>query len=144
MSLRRRRSNYEKHSKFEGGGIIRLQEDNFSFLDAAERLSCVFLLGSESSRSPFEHIWNIIGPLQHHPQTALTVPVLTQQVQQAWNSIPSSDIRHLLPAQENQCCTSYLLNENVSQHRLSVQRWAGIEKKRLPRAKDVRAGIRGG
>ncbi|GFW15422.1 fibronectin type-III domain-containing protein [Trichonephila clavipes] len=33
--------------------------------------------------------------LQHHPQPALTVPVLTQ-VQQAWNSIPQRDTRHLM------------------------------------------------
>lgn len=46
--------------------------------------------------SPIEHVWDIIGrQLQHHPQPALTVPVLTAQVQQAWNSIPQSDIRNL-------------------------------------------------
>ncbi|GBL88194.1 Transposable element Tc1 transposase [Araneus ventricosus] len=46
--------------------------------------------------SPIEHAWDIIGrQLQHHPLPAQTVPVLTAQVQQAWNSIPQSDIRHL-------------------------------------------------
>ncbi|GBN42264.1 Transposable element Tc1 transposase, partial [Araneus ventricosus] len=46
--------------------------------------------------SPIEHVWNIIGrQLQRHPQPALTVPVLTDKVQQAWNSIPQTDIRHL-------------------------------------------------
>ncbi|GBO26386.1 hypothetical protein AVEN_13426-1 [Araneus ventricosus] len=46
--------------------------------------------------SPIEHVWNIIGrQLQRHPQSALTVPVLTYQMQQAWNSIPQTDIRHL-------------------------------------------------
>ncbi|GBL92755.1 hypothetical protein AVEN_119135-1 [Araneus ventricosus] len=46
--------------------------------------------------SPIEHVWDIIGrPLQHHPQPTLTVPVLTDQMQQAWNSIPQTDIRHL-------------------------------------------------
>ncbi|GBN73540.1 hypothetical protein AVEN_199945-1 [Araneus ventricosus] len=46
--------------------------------------------------SPIEHVWDIIGrQLQHHPLPAQTVPVLTAQVQQAWNSIPQSDIRHL-------------------------------------------------
>ncbi|GBM44494.1 hypothetical protein AVEN_15019-1 [Araneus ventricosus] len=43
--------------------------------------------------SPIEHVWNIIGrQLQRHP---LTVPVLTDQVQQAWNFIPQTDIWHL-------------------------------------------------
>lgn len=46
--------------------------------------------------SPIEHVWDIIGrQLQRHPQPALTVPALTAQVQQAWNSIPQTDIRHL-------------------------------------------------
>ncbi|GBM54029.1 hypothetical protein AVEN_215401-1 [Araneus ventricosus] len=46
--------------------------------------------------SPIEHVWVIIGrQLQRHPQPALTVPVLNDQVQQAWNSIPQTDIRHL-------------------------------------------------
>ncbi|GBN97222.1 Golgin subfamily A member 5 [Araneus ventricosus] len=36
--------------------------------------------------SPIEHVWDFIGrQLQHHPQPALTVPVLTDQMQQAWN-----------------------------------------------------------
>ncbi|GFV62544.1 uncharacterized protein TNCV_3867251 [Trichonephila clavipes] len=48
------------------------------------------------ARSPIERVWDIIGrQLQHHPQPALTVRALTQQVQQARNSIPQSDIRHL-------------------------------------------------
>ncbi|GBN35376.1 hypothetical protein AVEN_242637-1 [Araneus ventricosus] len=42
---------------------------------------------------PIEHVWDIIGrQLQRHPQLALTVPVLTDQVQQAWNSILQTDI----------------------------------------------------
>ncbi|GBN61939.1 Transposable element Tc1 transposase, partial [Araneus ventricosus] len=46
--------------------------------------------------SPIEHVWNIIvRQLQRHPQPALTVPVLTDQVQQLWNSISKTDIRHL-------------------------------------------------
>ncbi|GFS55965.1 uncharacterized protein TNCV_2564311 [Trichonephila clavipes] len=46
--------------------------------------------------SPIEHEWNIIErQLQHHPQPVLSVPVLTLQVQHAWNSIPPSDIRCL-------------------------------------------------
>ncbi|GBO08347.1 hypothetical protein AVEN_229903-1 [Araneus ventricosus] len=46
--------------------------------------------------SPIEHVWDIIGrQLQRHPQPALTAPVLTDQVQQAWNSIPQTDIWHL-------------------------------------------------
>ncbi|GBO20096.1 hypothetical protein AVEN_178686-1 [Araneus ventricosus] len=46
--------------------------------------------------SPIEHVWDTIGrQLQRHPQSALTIPVLTDQVQQAWNSIPQTDIRHL-------------------------------------------------
>ncbi|GBN34376.1 hypothetical protein AVEN_101013-1 [Araneus ventricosus] len=46
--------------------------------------------------SPIEHVWDIIRrQLQRHPQPALTVPVLTVQVQQVWNPIPQTDIRHL-------------------------------------------------
>ncbi|GBM44005.1 hypothetical protein AVEN_218153-1 [Araneus ventricosus] len=46
--------------------------------------------------SPIEHVWDIIGrKIQRHPQPALTVPLLTDQVKQAWNSIPKTDIRHL-------------------------------------------------
>ncbi|GBN55558.1 hypothetical protein AVEN_75078-1 [Araneus ventricosus] len=46
--------------------------------------------------SPIEHVWEIIGrQLQLHPQQALTVPVLTDQVQQACNSILQTGIRHL-------------------------------------------------
>lgn len=37
--------------------------------------------------------------LQHHPQPALTVPVLTEQVQQAWNSIRQNNIT---------CMTEYM------------------------------------
>ncbi|GFX83108.1 uncharacterized protein TNCV_4987021 [Trichonephila clavipes] len=44
--------------------------------------------------STIGHVWDIIGiQLQHHPQPALNIPVLTQQ--QSWNSIPRSDIRPL-------------------------------------------------
>ena len=46
--------------------------------------------------SPVEHVWDIIKrQLQHHPQPTLTIPVLAEQVQQAWNFITQSDIRHL-------------------------------------------------
>ncbi|GBN16493.1 hypothetical protein AVEN_6692-1 [Araneus ventricosus] len=46
--------------------------------------------------SPFQHVWDIIGrQLQRHPQPTLTVPVLADQVQQAWNSMPQTAIRHL-------------------------------------------------
>ncbi|GFU55402.1 transposable element Tcb2 transposase [Trichonephila clavipes] len=46
--------------------------------------------------SPIEHVWDIIErQLQHHPHPAMTVPVLTQQLQQAGNSMLQSDIRHL-------------------------------------------------
>ncbi|GBO25194.1 Transposable element Tc1 transposase [Araneus ventricosus] len=46
--------------------------------------------------SPIEHVWDIIErQLQCHPQPALTVPKLTDHLQQAWNSIPQTDIRHL-------------------------------------------------
>ncbi|GBM00064.1 hypothetical protein AVEN_214131-1 [Araneus ventricosus] len=46
--------------------------------------------------SPIGHVCDVIGrQLQRHPQPALTVPVLTDQVQQAWNSISQTDIRHL-------------------------------------------------
>ncbi|GFU44232.1 uncharacterized protein TNCV_367731 [Trichonephila clavipes] len=52
------------------------------------------------ARSPdlsvIEHVWDIIGlQLQHYPQPALAALVLTQQLQQAWNPIPQSEIRHL-------------------------------------------------
>ncbi|GBM37781.1 hypothetical protein AVEN_25892-1 [Araneus ventricosus] len=47
--------------------------------------------------SPIEHVWDINGRQFHrHPKPALTVPVLTDQVQQARNSIPPTDIRHHL------------------------------------------------
>ncbi|GFS75087.1 transposable element Tc1 transposase [Trichonephila clavipes] len=46
--------------------------------------------------SSIEHVRDIIGrKRQHHTQLALTIPVLTQQVQQALNSIPPSDIWQL-------------------------------------------------
>ncbi|GFY00363.1 uncharacterized protein TNCV_1664021 [Trichonephila clavipes] len=46
--------------------------------------------------SQIEHVWDIIErQLQYHPQAALTVQVLTQHVQNPWNSIPQSGIRHL-------------------------------------------------
>ncbi|GBN67052.1 hypothetical protein AVEN_132464-1 [Araneus ventricosus] len=46
--------------------------------------------------SPIEHVWDIIGRhLQRHPQPTLTVPVLTDQVKKAWNSMRQTDIRHL-------------------------------------------------
>ncbi|GBM10967.1 hypothetical protein AVEN_171446-1 [Araneus ventricosus] len=46
--------------------------------------------------SPIEHVLDIIGrQLQRHPQPALTAPVLTDKMQQAWNTIPKTDIRHL-------------------------------------------------
>ncbi|GBO11601.1 hypothetical protein AVEN_145260-1 [Araneus ventricosus] len=52
------------------------------------------------ARSPdlslFEHVRDVTGQqLPHHPQPSLTVPVLIDQVQQAWNSFPQTDIRHL-------------------------------------------------
>ncbi|GBN23884.1 hypothetical protein AVEN_145392-1 [Araneus ventricosus] len=46
--------------------------------------------------STIEYVWDIIErQLQRHPQPALTIPVLTDQVQQAWNSIPQTDTRRL-------------------------------------------------
>ncbi|GBM39788.1 hypothetical protein AVEN_25006-1 [Araneus ventricosus] len=46
--------------------------------------------------SPIEHVWDIIErQLQRHPQPALIVPIFTDQVQQAFNSIPQTYIRHL-------------------------------------------------
>ncbi|GBN82670.1 hypothetical protein AVEN_103246-1 [Araneus ventricosus] len=46
--------------------------------------------------SPIEYVCDIIGgQLQRHTQPALTVPVLTDQMQQAWNSISQTGIRHL-------------------------------------------------
>ncbi|GFT11067.1 hypothetical protein TNCV_1084251 [Trichonephila clavipes] len=33
--------------------------------------------------------------LAHHPQPSLNIPVLKQQIPQAWNSIPQRDIRSL-------------------------------------------------
>ncbi|GBM41730.1 hypothetical protein AVEN_173130-1 [Araneus ventricosus] len=46
--------------------------------------------------SPMKHVWDIIRrELQCYPQPALTVPVLTDEVLQAWNSIPQTVIRHL-------------------------------------------------
>ncbi|GFU85012.1 uncharacterized protein TNCV_1552761 [Trichonephila clavipes] len=52
-----------------------------------------------SDLSPIEHVLDTIGrQLLHCPQTALTIPVLTQQVQQAWDFIPESDIWHLFDA----------------------------------------------
>ncbi|GBN55868.1 hypothetical protein AVEN_87234-1 [Araneus ventricosus] len=54
--------------------------------------------------SPIEYVWDIIGrQLQRHPQPALTVPVLTDQVQQAWNSIPQTDSRHPMQARLHAC-----------------------------------------
>ncbi|GBM94684.1 hypothetical protein AVEN_274906-1 [Araneus ventricosus] len=47
-----------------------------------------------SDLSPIEHVWDIIGrQLQRHTQPVLTVPVLTVQVQQTWNSFPQT-VRH--------------------------------------------------
>ncbi|GBN16305.1 hypothetical protein AVEN_221883-1 [Araneus ventricosus] len=55
--------------------------------------------------SPIDHAWDIIErQLQRHPQTALTVPVLTDQVQQVWNSIPKTDIQHLYDRQCMHVC----------------------------------------
>ncbi|GBN08610.1 hypothetical protein AVEN_238085-1 [Araneus ventricosus] len=58
--------------------------------------------------SPNEHVWDIIRrQLQRHPQPALAVPVLTDQVQQGWNSIPQTDIRHLYDTMHTRlhtCC----------------------------------------
>ncbi|GFX55649.1 hypothetical protein TNCV_269371 [Trichonephila clavipes] len=46
--------------------------------------------------SPIEHVRNINGrQLHYHPQPALTVPLLTQQVQQVWNFILQRDIQYL-------------------------------------------------
>ncbi|GFW59264.1 uncharacterized protein TNCV_2910101 [Trichonephila clavipes] len=52
-----------------------------------------YYLGLRDHLSSIGHVWDIIErQLQHHPQPALTVTVLTQQVQQEWNFIPQSDI----------------------------------------------------
>lgn len=49
-----------------------------------------------SDLSPIKPIWNIIGQqIQRHPQPAWTVADLTDQVQQAWNSILQKDIWNL-------------------------------------------------
>ncbi|GFU98423.1 uncharacterized protein TNCV_3652541 [Trichonephila clavipes] len=66
----------------------------------------------ETDPSPIEHEWEIIEQkLQHHPQPALIVPVLTQQVQQAWNSIPQSDIRHLYQTVHPACRLAFRILE---------------------------------
>ncbi|GBN66272.1 hypothetical protein AVEN_232779-1 [Araneus ventricosus] len=65
--------------------------------------------------SPIEHVRVIIGrQLQRHPQTALTVPVLTDQVQQAWNSIPQTNIRQ----RHNACTFACLHSKFWRLHRL--------------------------
>ncbi|GFX41911.1 uncharacterized protein TNCV_3677231 [Trichonephila clavipes] len=82
------------------GGIF--QQDNVrsrTIVVSQRTLQSVDML-PWSARSPdlsvIEDVRDIIGPqLQHHPQPALAVPVLIQQVQQAWDSIPQSDIWHL-------------------------------------------------
>ncbi|GFY34936.1 uncharacterized protein TNCV_155091 [Trichonephila clavipes] len=71
--------------------------------------------------SPIEHVWDIIGrQLQHHPQPALIFPVLTQQLQQAWNSILQSDIRHLFATTE--VIKSQLQDINVNASERTVRR----------------------
>ncbi|GBN74320.1 Transposable element Tc1 transposase [Araneus ventricosus] len=53
--------------------------------------------------SPMQNVWVIImRQLQRHPQPALTVPVLTDQVQQTWNSVPQTDIQHAF--RQLTCC----------------------------------------
>ncbi|GFU05050.1 uncharacterized protein TNCV_574081 [Trichonephila clavipes] len=53
-------------------------------------------LARSPDQSPNEHVRDINGrQLHHHPLPALTVSVLAQQVQQAWNCIPQSDIWQL-------------------------------------------------
>ncbi|GFX98405.1 uncharacterized protein TNCV_4001741 [Trichonephila clavipes] len=48
------------------------------------------------SLSQLGNVWDINErQLQNHPQSALTFPVLTQQLQKAFNSIAQIEIRHL-------------------------------------------------
>ncbi|GBM47362.1 hypothetical protein AVEN_66109-1 [Araneus ventricosus] len=60
-----------------------------------KRVDMLSLSARSPDLSPIEHVWDIIGRQLQSPQPALTVPVLAEQVQQPWNSIPQTDIRHL-------------------------------------------------
>ncbi|GFV44220.1 uncharacterized protein TNCV_4543521 [Trichonephila clavipes] len=65
-----------------------------------------------SNQSLIKHVWDIIRrQLKHHPHSALTVPVLTLQVQQAWDIIPQSDIRHLYYTSIHACRPAFKLLE---------------------------------
>ncbi|GFV48561.1 uncharacterized protein TNCV_5068461 [Trichonephila clavipes] len=72
------------------------EQDNFHPHSAFVKRSIVHMLpwpARSRHLSIFKHIWDIIGnQFQNHPQPALTASVLMQQ---AWNVISQSDIRHL-------------------------------------------------
>ncbi|GFT13067.1 uncharacterized protein TNCV_431701 [Trichonephila clavipes] len=62
-------------------------------LSAYRSIDILPLLVRSQDLSPIEHVWDIVEQqLQHHPQPALTFPVLAQTVQQAGNFTPQSDI----------------------------------------------------
>ncbi|GFX32391.1 transposable element Tc1 transposase [Trichonephila clavipes] len=65
--------------------------------------------------SPIQHVWDMGRQLQYHLQPALTAPVLTQQVQQAWNSISQNDIRRLF-----ETTLGGLLSKFLWSHRLVI------------------------
>ncbi|GBL99942.1 hypothetical protein AVEN_19431-1 [Araneus ventricosus] len=90
---------HEQHSRGQGGVF---QQDNSrpnTAVVTRHALQTVDTLpwsARSPDLSPIEHVRDIIGgQLQRHPQPVITVPVLTDQAQQAWNSIPQTGIRHL-------------------------------------------------
>ncbi|GBM16955.1 hypothetical protein AVEN_267340-1 [Araneus ventricosus] len=79
------------------GGV--LQQDNarrHTAVVTEHALQSVNMLSwparSFSNRASMKHHWTTTPA---SPQPALAIPVLTDQVQQAWNFIPQTDIRHL-------------------------------------------------
>ncbi|GFU44073.1 hypothetical protein TNCV_4952501 [Trichonephila clavipes] len=118
----------------EWRSVVFAHERSFNLGASDDRVSVGRMLGERLQPNSMWHRHTGRTPgVMHHPQPALTAPVLTQQVQQAWNSVPQSEIRHLFDLSEASpvpppLSTNGEMLSNPSRMRLPISKTRGERK----------------